>query len=1584
MPTQRVTISKRYCLTVLVICLVCMTTQYSILCSQVSVYANISSVLIGEEWIENKNTDVTAADIVGSLSGTIFLDEDLDGIQDPAEVGIPGISVTVFEGDNLVAQGISDADGTYLFEGLDEQVPYQIIFEGWEDVYQESTLGPDNAGSIQQAFADGTLVHLGLKLPDVSCDDPFIVVPCYVEGDLSISGTEPAILRLPSSADGHDFVGVNITPDYQAEEIATYDEVGTVYGLAWQATTRRYYAGAFHKRYTSFGPEGPDAIYQLDLAGNTTGVINLDDVTFVNDVAGSDVHDLSSTFGGSLLDIGVGNASFDGVGKRSLGDIEIDDDFSTLYVMNLFDRIIYALDVSTGVAGDAALINSWPSPDATAAGRHRPFGLAWHEDKLWIGSVDEDGSEAYVHSLDVQTGVFDLVLTIPLDYPRQAFLGNAGNINAPGAWNPWQSTPNFTPHEVDNEIAFPQAILSDIEFSEEGDMILGFRDRFGDQGGAEKFFNVGDPEETWVIAQGDILKVCLSTASPGQTDLYIELENLSNQVQFAPFQVITDASASHGQYIVWPDNSGPLLQVPTNTSSGQVSLDFTISEPADVEFGIIVDFPNGGDNSFWYRLDDGPWIVENSTTTDGWEEIIPTTFNNLAQGNHTLHISRREDGSLLDRLRLTPSSGTITSSLDVPSDLHIELEDLSSQGLFTPFQVINNASASHGQFIVWPNGSGPLVNIPTANTNGQVSVDFTTSESADIEFGITVDFPTGRDNSFWYRLDGGSWTLENSNVTNGWEELVPAIFTGVSAGVHTLDILRREDGSRLDKIRLTSSSGVISRNQTIAGETYVLESGNGGACAVQNSGLANSGPSGNEFYYWDLYALEGNIWNPGVPNGGFHWETTQGGLVQIPGSPYITTTAIDPFDDFSGGVINLDNTTGAREGVPLVGPVDPNNLIGGYTIYESGDFINGLPPANGFAAKANGLGDLEAACAASYGIGNYVWVDLDQDGRQDSDEPGLAGVLVELYEDGVLIGQDTTDQNGHYFFGGPSNHGLNDGVLLSSGVNYQLRISLESIINNSTGIADISGVTQPNFTDDRLDSDAQSNDTIAFIDVILSIDQITDYTFDFGFSVCGVSQVSYLNDTSVCQGELLVLTADIMGDSLTDHLWTTLSSTTSTGFFISSVTESELTIDAENATTGIITLAHSAMADGCPVADSIDVVILERPIIEVTSSIDSTCTGEEVTLTAATIEYDISPQGGSIPPSNGTGFSQEHTLLDVLDPAATLITITLPTWDDHFAETTLNGQVLFPEVPQPDSWNAGGMDTDRPWLPNVNGLPRSIIEITETSIRYFRTETTTSTALEEVFPTNWVSTPQPFIAGDNTLEFGILNTAGPVSGSWTVEATAIVGYDFLWSTGDTTQDITVSPMEITEYMVTVTNPQNCSAEGSRTIFAGTNNIESITYSGCSGDGYEVLVNGTIYNEANPTDTVVVNTASGCDSTFFINLVYDIPPMVNAGSLPSPLCSNSILLLDDLTASITGGATQGIWTSTGDGTFDNGGLFGGANPATTYTPSETEISAGKVILTLTSDDPPGSCEPEADAVMIIINDVRCNTFPWSGG
>ncbi len=50
-------------------------------------------------------------------------------------------------------------------------------------------------------------------------------------------------------------------------------------------------------------------------------------------------------------------------------------------------------------------------------------------------------------------------------------------------------------------------------------------------------------------------------------------------------------------------------------------------------------------------------------------------------------------------------------------------------------------------------------------------------------------------------------------------------------------------------------------------------------------------------------------------------------------------------------------------------------------------------------------------------IGDYVWNDLDEDGIQDSNEPGVAGVTVELYsEGGIKAGTTVTNSAGNYIF----------------------------------------------------------------------------------------------------------------------------------------------------------------------------------------------------------------------------------------------------------------------------------------------------------------------------------------------------------------------------------------------------------------------------------------------------------------------------------------------------------------------------------------------------------------------------------------
>ncbi|MDH7486775.1 MAG: SdrD B-like domain-containing protein [Anaerolineae bacterium] len=50
-------------------------------------------------------------------------------------------------------------------------------------------------------------------------------------------------------------------------------------------------------------------------------------------------------------------------------------------------------------------------------------------------------------------------------------------------------------------------------------------------------------------------------------------------------------------------------------------------------------------------------------------------------------------------------------------------------------------------------------------------------------------------------------------------------------------------------------------------------------------------------------------------------------------------------------------------------------------------------------------------------LGDFVWWDVDYDGRQDAGEPGIPDVLVNLYDStGVKIKTDTTDGSGFYLF----------------------------------------------------------------------------------------------------------------------------------------------------------------------------------------------------------------------------------------------------------------------------------------------------------------------------------------------------------------------------------------------------------------------------------------------------------------------------------------------------------------------------------------------------------------------------------------
>ncbi len=252
--------------------------------------------------------------------------------------------------------------------------------------------------------------------------------------------------------------------------LATFREIGTVWGLAYRSSEPAVYAGTFHKRAMPYGPDGVGAIYRIDLStGEAALFVTVPDAGTRD--RGSQMADGTRYFdeSGSRL-----------VGRSALGDIDLSTDESELYAMNLYSRRIYRFAMPTGgLIGSfdhGAAAEPW-SDDA------RPFGLAFHEGRLYHGVVSSrgvgDDFVAKIYRSNSDGSDMAEVATLDLGYSRPSIRLRQTLIGATD-WRVWQD--QFPKPKIDERPPphSPQPMLTDIEFSAEGEMVIGLRDRFWD------------------------------------------------------------------------------------------------------------------------------------------------------------------------------------------------------------------------------------------------------------------------------------------------------------------------------------------------------------------------------------------------------------------------------------------------------------------------------------------------------------------------------------------------------------------------------------------------------------------------------------------------------------------------------------------------------------------------------------------------------------------------------------------------------------------------------------------------------------------------------------------------------------------------------------------------------------------------------------------------------------------------------------------------------------------------------------------------------------------------------------------------
>ena len=59
---------------------------------------------------------------------------------------------------------------------------------------------------------------------------------------------------------------------------------------------------------------------------------------------------------------------------------------------------------------------------------------------------------------------------------------------------------------------------------------------------------------------------------------------------------------------------------------------------------------------------------------------------------------------------------------------------------------------------------------------------------------------------------------------------------------------------------------------------------------------------------------------------------------------------------------------------------------------------------------------MDIGCVLPGRMGDFCWLDLDKDGLQGMDEPGIPGVKITLVRDGTVVAETTSDQYGFYRF----------------------------------------------------------------------------------------------------------------------------------------------------------------------------------------------------------------------------------------------------------------------------------------------------------------------------------------------------------------------------------------------------------------------------------------------------------------------------------------------------------------------------------------------------------------------------------------
>ncbi|MBX3014235.1 MAG: carboxypeptidase regulatory-like domain-containing protein [Caldilineaceae bacterium] len=994
------------------------------------------------------------------LGGVIFRDFNADGRQDSGEPGFTGtpgpITVTAYDdAGTAIGSTLVQTDGSYVLAGIfGASNNIRLEFSDLPDTLQSGPAGSNSGTTVQFHAAPSCTANLAVNVPCEYCQtNPKVAYSRYESG--TGAGTNSGNGSIRMIPDDHSSSPVTI---------ATFGNMGSIWSISYDQWTKQLYGAAFLKRHVGLGPRGLDGIYVADLNGASptlAGGFDLQGVTASNGGTldlGSVTrtgtnYALSDTPSTATVDLDA----FAKVGTVGWGGIDNVPGENTLWLVNLNQRTIVTLDLTQAtpavtnpntVDGSAVrhynIVAGGPSDETITGaptctnGTLRPFAIKVTPERAYLGAVCDAASSStlkqpseligYVLSFDpTNPTAFTEELSFGFDYAREPYYQMATGTNLRlGTWQRWMNTwsdsdinANGTSSDgcCANFRSAPSPMLSDIELTPDGSMVLGITDRFGHQTGWSNRKAISNDTTTLQYGSvGDILYAQKTDSGflleEGQNDPgdpvtpgspapgYSSSDSYGNNGEFFYGDAYKGSDASHhetaagGVSIRLGSNEVVMTAFdPTqfnsqglkwlSTATGAAVDGYATSTGTNLQtFGKAA-----GMGDAEYLCDPAPLEIGNYVWTDSdmdgiqdpSEEPLPGVTVSLYDITGTLLVTTTtsNDGAYYFIDESDPRLSTIYS-VTVPAHIGVVPSTSTVGGLLpnTAYQVRidTTQSALAGYKLTAANVDGGTTLPDAIDSDGSRAGNF-----------AVIELTTGNAGDNDHTLDFGFW---------------PTVSVGNRVWYDT-----NNDG--LDNDGSGNAAGSSTGIADVVLALYYDSDGNGSFDGTETFLTSTTTSSEGYYHFTELT------------------PTTSANTA------YIVVVSPSNFTG-SGALVHYVNSDGNGASAP--GPDDNQDQD------DNGDPL----PALGVASKAitltpgdePTLGDDEVSDGGNLpgidangnqtldfgfyklSVGNYIWEDYNNNGQVDAGEPALDGVAVALLDPNGTVLSTTVTSGGYYTFTG--------------------------------------------------------------------------------------------------------------------------------------------------------------------------------------------------------------------------------------------------------------------------------------------------------------------------------------------------------------------------------------------------------------------------------------------------------------------------------------------------------------------------------------------------------------------------------------